>query len=388
MLKGNKGEWSEMYVLLKLLAEGKLVAANAELEKIENVFYPIIKILREEKDSKREFVVGEKIDIIDGNDGKLIVSFEIEEFIERSIQLFHLLKKSKGSSTSFPDIEDFLRKIEVTTLKAGSKEKADIRIKVHDLNTGQKPTLGFSIKSMLGKDSTLFNPGAGTNFIFKVLPKNDQRIDVAKFNADTYAMPVESEHNTSKKKSKILTRLEALENFGFEIRFAKVQSPTLEMNLQLIDSQLPIIISRLLYYKFRTGKSKLKEVVEKVKDENPLGFNLTNNHPFYEYKVKNFLTEVALGMTPEKVWTGKYDATGGIIIVKENGDVVCYHIYNRNEFQEYLLNNTKLEQASTGEDEHNPGSAKEADSKKYRYGWLYEEDGQLFFKLNLQIRFT
>jgi len=27
-----------------------------------------------------------------------------------------------------------------------------------------------------------------------------------------------------------------------------------------------------------------------------------------------------LGMTPSKVWTGIYDATGGYLIVKENGE--------------------------------------------------------------------
>ena len=48
MLKGNKGEWSEVYVLLRLLADGKIYAADSELNKIEDVYFPIIKIIREE----------------------------------------------------------------------------------------------------------------------------------------------------------------------------------------------------------------------------------------------------------------------------------------------------------------------------------------------------
>ena len=32
MLKGNKGEWSEIYVFLKLLADGKLYSADENLE--------------------------------------------------------------------------------------------------------------------------------------------------------------------------------------------------------------------------------------------------------------------------------------------------------------------------------------------------------------------
>ena len=48
MLTGNKGEWSEVYVLLRLLADGKIYAADSELNKLEDIYFPIIKIIREE----------------------------------------------------------------------------------------------------------------------------------------------------------------------------------------------------------------------------------------------------------------------------------------------------------------------------------------------------
>ena len=50
-----------------------------------------------------------------------------------------------------------------------------------------------------------------------------------------------------------------------------------------------------------------------------------------------FLSESALGMKPSYPWKGIIDATGGYIIVKENGDVLRYHILNRNEFEQYLF---------------------------------------------------
>jgi HpaII restriction endonuclease len=84
------------------------------------------------------------------------------------------------------------------------------------------------------------------------------------------------------------------------------------------------------------------------------------------------VSEAALGMTPAKVWAGVYDVTGGYLIVKENGDVLCYHIYNRNQFEDYLFANTKLETAG---------------STKHKFGEIYEENGDYFFKLNLQVRF-
>ena len=37
MLTGNKGEWSEIYVLLRLLADGKIYAADSELNKLEDI---------------------------------------------------------------------------------------------------------------------------------------------------------------------------------------------------------------------------------------------------------------------------------------------------------------------------------------------------------------
>ncbi|SMG15027.1 HpaII restriction endonuclease [Arenibacter troitsensis] len=33
----------------------------------------------------------------------------------------------------------------------------------------------------------------------------------------------------------------------------------------------------------------------------------------------------------------------GYVIVKEDGQVLCYSIYNRNEFEDYLLNNTQID---------------------------------------------
>ena len=84
------------------------------------------------------------------------------------------------------------------------------------------------------------------------------------------------------------------------------------------------------------------------------------------------MTNIALGMMPASPWNGIYDATGGYIIVKEDGDILCYHIYNRNEFREYLFNNTRFDTPS---------------KSKHHFGTIEEKDGQQILKLNLQIRF-
>lgn len=52
-INANKGEWSEFYTLLKLLSDGKLYAADHNLNKISEIFYPILKVITS-KDSPLE----------------------------------------------------------------------------------------------------------------------------------------------------------------------------------------------------------------------------------------------------------------------------------------------------------------------------------------------
>lgn len=47
-LSGNKGEWSEIYIFLKLLDDGKVYAADKDMNLIPTVYLNILKILREE----------------------------------------------------------------------------------------------------------------------------------------------------------------------------------------------------------------------------------------------------------------------------------------------------------------------------------------------------
>ena len=56
MLSGNVGEWSEIYTLLKLLGEGKVYAGDQNLEKIKDIVYPIIMIIRQEKDGVYDYL--------------------------------------------------------------------------------------------------------------------------------------------------------------------------------------------------------------------------------------------------------------------------------------------------------------------------------------------
>ncbi|APY11334.1 restriction endonuclease [Seonamhaeicola sp. S2-3] len=362
MITGNKGEWSEIYALFKLLGDKQLFLGNKDIEKLEGLVYPIIKILRSENNGNFEYSIQDEIILISGNEE--ILKIPISEFKDKALFLLNAIKKNKERTFSIPEIEDFMQSINCFSLKASSSAKTDITIVVHDQRTNQQPTLGFSIKSQLGSPSTLLNAGRTTNFIYKIngslKPQEISRIN---------SLIV---RRGNKESSDVKGRVKAILQNNCSLDFYKAQKPIFSNNLILIDSLLPQILSKIVFDFYSTEFSHLTDLVNLTTEKNPLNFDIQNEHKFYEYKIKRFLTDVALGMMPSKVWTGKYDATGGYLIVKENGDVLCYHIYNRNEFEDYLLNNTKLDTAS---------------SSRHGFGEIYKENRQLYFKLNLQIRF-
>lgn len=357
MIKGNKGEWSEIYTLFKLLGDQKLHLGNEDLEKIHGIVYPIIKILRTEFMGSLEYSIKDELVIITGAQEQRI---PISTFKEKALYLLESIKESEETTFSVPEIEEFMNSIHCFSLKASSTAKTDITIVIHDQRTNQQPELGFSIKSQLGNPSTLLNAGRTTNFVFEI---------TGVILTDEEILRI----NSIGTRSKIKDRLETIQALGGTFVFTGTERSVFSNNLILIDSLLPEILAEIVFSFFASRKSSMEELVDKLEDENPLGFDVQNKHRFYDYKVKRFLTDVALGMMPSMVWTGQYDATGGYLVVKEDGEVLCYHIYNRNEFENYLLKNTKLETAS---------------STRHGFGEIYKVNNRLFFNLNLQIRFV
>lgn len=358
MITGNKGEWSEIYALFKLLGDKELFLGDKDIEKLEGLIYPILRVLRTETNGDFEYSIQDEIILVSG--GKEILKIAISVFKEKAKFLLKKIKENKARTFSVPEIEAFMQSINCLSLKASSTAKTDITIIVHDQRTNQQPTLGFSIKSQLGSPSTLLNAGKTTNFIYKIVGVNLTENDIEQINS-IYT------------RSKIMDRIVQIQNKGGKFKFVKTERQIFSNNLVLIDSLLPRILSEIIFDFYSSEFSHLTDLINKTVEKNPLNFDIENEHKFYEYKIKRFLTDVALGMMPSKVWTGQYDATGGYLIVKENGDILCYHIYNRNEFEDYLINNTKLDTAS---------------SSRHGFGEIYKENGQVYFNLNLQIRFT
>lgn len=245
------------------------------------------------------------------------------------------------------------------------ENKTDIKLIGNNLGTSFQPTLGFSIKSEIGADSTILNASKdNTNFLYRI--KGISAKDISEINGMRL----------------FFDKFRKLEQIGASIEFVKIVSvydkkqkrfrDTFRNNLIYVDSSLPEILSYIILTYYSSPSTKISEILEKVKEQNPLNFDYSDNQDFYEHKTKRILTECTLGLKPAKVWKGKYEATGGYLIVKEDGDLICYHIYDRNQFENYLFYNTRLETPS---------------KTRHLYGNIYEENGEFFIKLNLQIRF-
>ena len=166
-ISGNKGEWSEVYVFFKLLAERKLFAADSELNRLKDgSYYPIVKIIRTEDKNickTREYCTGTNVEIYSEN--KLVAEIPSEKFDQEAKFLYEQLKVQKGASLSIEKTQNFMKEVYVYKLKAPSVDKTDIKIELKDIHTGCWSTVGFSIKSYIGKKPTLLNASEHTSFI-------------------------------------------------------------------------------------------------------------------------------------------------------------------------------------------------------------------------------
>ena len=356
MITLNKGEWSEIYVFLKLLAEGKLYAADANRNKLPEIFHTVLSVVRSADDGNYEYLRNGSVRILNRSTEQEEGTVSFEEVAKNAADLLTRIKTSTGSF-DIGNIAHFLLKMKVNRLKAHSTEKSDILLTVQDTKSKAIHTLGFSIKSRLGSASTLFNAQKATNFIFKI----DGNISDALMN----------EINSIETDSKIMDRVRKLNSSGCSLLYSDVEGRILKNNLEIMDTNLPLILSELLVICYREEVRNLAATTQCLVSENFMD-RTGDVKSFYELKIKNFLKDVALGMTPQKPWTGNYDATGGYIIVKEDGEVISYNHSNINEFLNYLFNNTFFESPS---------------SDRHGYGKVYKEGRNYFFKLNLQVRF-
>jgi type II restriction enzyme len=363
---GNKGEWSEIYAFFKILSDQVLYAADEDLEKIQDKYLDVQKVIREEKNknsNKREKIVYD-LTVDRKKESVTLYNFEGEKLRVVDLsklkggvrRIFEAIKNTKeGGAFSIPEADQFMDDFLCEQIKASSSDKSDIRLIIHDRFSPVEIESGFSIKSEIGAAPTLLNASkSNTSFIYEILGETD----VPKVNGISG-------------NSAVRDRTDAVYGAGGTLKFLRMESETFKRNLRRIDTLMPEIVATMLAHFFRGSGSAVTDLTKALENDPSLKeYDL--NEGDYEYKIKQFLEAVALGMTPSKKWNGRAEAQGGYIIVREDGDLVCFHLYNREKFLDYLYENTRFESPST---------------TRHGYGRVEHEDGKNIFRLNLQVRF-
>jgi HpaII restriction endonuclease len=358
-ITGNKGEWSELYALLKLLADGQLQPGNADLQASKEAPLKVLSLARSDSTGRVQYtLLGGEISVQTANTTLTLQAADCALWAQNLLTAIKTESTESGAK-AIPEATGWMQALATTSLKACSTDKADIEIVLHDVHTGAAPQLGFSVKSYLGGAPTLLNASAHTNFVYAL--RNCSALNQSTFN-------------------------QALDATGFTAAFATlpahlqpdagqstVDSTVFGQNLALLDCQLQTIIGHLMLLSYQgqhgTQLDALCQVLEQL---NPLKVASEQLNFFYKYKIKRFLVCVALGLTPATLWTGQYHANGGYVIVKRTGDLVSYHVYAINQFEDYLFFNTQFEKPS---------------KTRHGYGRIYQSGADYFLKLNLQIRF-
>ena len=347
----NRGEWSEVYGVLFLLVKPNLKIVDENFNSIDDALYLVKEVCVGLEFSLDYKIVGDFICLyIDNKCLKQFSKTEIE--CKRKLLLDEILKAGKSDGAfEIPSLESFLNEFSNgNVIKAKSKSKADTLLVVSDNRIGKDKSLFYSVKSCLGSPATILNSSQNTNFSYKI-----KNLDPSHIN----------EINSISTKNKIKDRIAKIIEYGGEITFSNVVTDTLDYNLRMVDSNMPSYIGNALLESYRNENKYLKEVflkANKFDDEN-IGIK----------KLGDFLSAISFGFIPGKKWDGCKSVNGGLIIVKNDGEIVVLDlIYYSDSVGKYIVNESKFDTPS---------------ATRYHMAELKNEGDFISFTLNLQIRY-
>jgi len=354
----NRGEWSEIYAILCMLVCPELSIGNSDLQEITDKLYKIksIKIADPTKDKGIiEYCLQNNKDV------KVIYNNEIDDLIsnlelsENKSRIFEAIQNAPVGKGSFEisGIDKLLVKLtKGSKIKSKSFSKEDMEAVVQDKRLGKDQSLKYSIKSSMGSPATLLNSSQHTNFLYSIENFSDKYID---------------EINSIKTNTKLLDRIKRIKELGGIIKFEKVLDENLNYNLKMIDSKMPEYLANVLLDSYLIDTKDLKELF--------LNSNQFEDNDFALKKLGDFLEGISFGFFPSKKWNGEKEVNGGLVIVKNDGNIMVLDlIYYRNEVVKYLINETKLDSPS---------------SSRYKMLDLFkiEPENKIYFTLNLQVRY-
>lgn len=374
-LTGNRGEWSEIYIFLKLINDGKIYAADKNMKRLANVYLGILKIIREENPGLvYEYQTGNPVKIY-LNHSDVGPDTDVAEFNRMKNKLWDLLGQYPHGSISSSEIEDFLRRIHIEKLKTPASSNAiffggteDIVMEISDYRTSITSIVGFSCKSDFSGKSTLFNASQNnTNFRFEIVNGCNDAImnDInSTFDAQGHIA--------------VADRIKKMKTYGLDVIFDEQLKNSAKRNLVMSGGmEMPLIVAGMLknYYWEGNGESahsSIAEAIDYVANCNPASYAFDDLADMYKTKIAKLLYDMFTGMKLKRSWDGRASVTGGYIIVKEDGDVLAYHTTLIDEFKDFLIERLGLETPS---------------NTKHNAMQIYKQEMKYFINFNLQVRF-
>ena len=376
----NKGEWSEIYIFFKLIADKKIYVADKDMNKLRDTFLNIVSIIREEKQGEEyRYYTGD--DVVITLNGEEVKKVATAQFSEKAKRVWKMI--TNGDSTTFSDDEimAFLESIFVNNISAPAQRQSDyfggtkdIVLDTIDYRSGVSQIMGFSCKSDIDAASTLFNAsGDNTNFEYELIGNIDDE-KMSSFNSMFNKVV-----RNGKEKQDVATgkRLRFLKEQGIELRFVGTAKKIAEQNLiRCGGREMPSIVGGMLknyYYNNLSSDTSVVDAIKYLADNDVAEYGFDVLYDTYYLKVANLLYSMFTGLRFSKAWNGKSDVNGGYIVVKRDGDVVAFHSCIADEFKEFLIDKLKFEAPSCS---------------RHKYMNIYKkDDGKYYLKLALQFRF-
>jgi hypothetical protein len=340
----NRGEWSEAYALLSLIANADFVLSDKSLADENSTQYKVKSILIP-TNTPNKFVslVVQDHSVIANFDGQHS-SIPLADIESIATALFQKISSSSSTTFSFNELDTIWTKFFNPQIKATRSEKSDIKLEILDTSTQLKSIKGFSIKSNLGGATSLLNASQSTNFLYEA----PHKISVPNI--------------TPKKLGKFVKSL--------PLKYLGSVNETYKLNLNKVDQNLENLISHLLveYYGASNREKFIKDLLAIVVNKNPLSLSNTSD---YKIIMSKFLRATAFGMVPRDLWDGALSANGGMIIVKADGKLSSFYLddsQSNANLDNYLLEHSFFDTAST---------------TRHDFGKVFDDK---FFKFNLLIR--
>lgn len=200
----------------------------------------------------------------------------------------------------------------------------------------EAPLSGFSVRSRLGAMNPLLDGGRAANLKLEQSGVKFATPTVNKINA----LP--------ETPNEVAERMLLIERLGGVLKYSDVADRVFRSNLLMIDLHFPRVLTEMVRIMHLDDITRISELTEVIKQMNPLKIKdeLVNKHGFYEFKVKQFLMALALGMRPAKIYTGQDSAVEGILLMDGSGEVLCYHKSEKPVMEDFLFLNTRLEKGS------------------------------------------